>query len=143
MTFDSRTLRRRQQGVSIVTAIFLLVVLSVLGTAIVSLSASQHKDSALDLLGSRAYEAARSGMEYGLYRRLEDPSKACASSLSFNPTPASMSSFTVTVTCSVNTATVQQTTITATACNQPSGGVCPNPAPTSADYVQRVVTVQF
>ena len=134
---------RRQQGVSIVTAIFLLVVLSVLGTAIVSLSTTQHKDSALDLLGSRAYEAARSGLEYGLFRKLEDASHTCASSTSFNPTPATMSSFTVTVTCSVDSTTVQQTTITSTACNQPSGGVCPNPSPTSADYVQRVVTVQF
>lgn len=142
MMTTPRIVRRHQHGVSIVTAIFLLVVLSVLGTAIVSLSASQHKDSVLDLLGSRAYEAARSGMEYGLFRRLEG-TKDCPASVSFNPTPPTMSSFTVTVTCNVNTTTIQQTTITATACNQPSGGACPNPAPTSPDYVQRVVTVQF
>lgn len=140
----------RQAGVSIVTAIFLLVVLSALGAAIVTLSAGQHASSALDLLGSRAYEAARSGLQYGLYRH-ENNGQECAASTSFRFTPATMSAFTVTVQC-VKTPTANmpapghpiQTTITATACNQPTGvGTCPNGAPTSPDYVQRVVTVQF
>ncbi|MYN07896.1 agglutinin biogenesis protein MshP [Pseudoduganella aquatica] len=149
---------RRQAGVSIVTAIFLLVVLSALGAAIVTLSTTQHVGSALDLLGSRAYEAARSGAEYGLYRQAIDG--ACGSSSFTMPAPT-MAPFTVSVQCVQNATTNMssigtlgapdyqppghplQTIITSTACNQPAGGVCPNPAPTSPDYVQRVVTVQF
>lgn len=149
---------RRQAGVSIVTAIFLLVVLSALGAAIVTLSTAQHIGSALDLLGSRAYEAARSGVEYGLYRQAIDG--ACGTSSFSMPAPT-MAPFTVTVQCVQNQtsnmskrdATSElpalaegrplQTVITATACNQPAAGACPNPAPSSPDYVQRVVTVQF
>lgn len=150
---------RRQAGVSIVTAIFLLVVLSALGAAIVTLSTTQHQGSALDLLGSRAYEAARSGAEYGLYRQAIDG--ACGSSSFTMPAPT-MAPFTVTVQCVQNktsnmskvdaTASTPelpegrplQTIITSTACNQPAaGGACPNPSPSSPDYVQRVVTVQF
>lgn len=149
---------RRQAGVSIVTAIFLVVVLSALGAAIVTLSTSQHISSALDLLGSRAYEAARSGAEYGLFRQTQQG--VCANT-SFALTAPSVAAFTVTVQCARNpTANMPagaagtgteglpaghplQTVITATACNQPAGGNCPNPAPTSPDYVQRVVTVQY
>ncbi|KQX01149.1 agglutinin biogenesis protein MshP [Massilia sp. Root418] len=146
--FTATPLRlRHQAGVSIVTAIFLLVVLSALGAAIVTLSTGQQISSALDLLGSRAYEAARSGVEHGLYRNTQ--ANECGTT-SFVPAAApTMASFTVTVRC-VATPTAGfadgkplVTTITATACNQPAGGACPNPAPTSPDYVQRVVTVQF
>ena len=136
---------QRQAGVSIVTAIFLLVVLSALGAAIVTLSANQHASSAMDLMGSRAYEAARSGLEYGLYRDQIDTQ--CGTS-SFRLAPATMAPFTVTVQCAKAPTAIMvepmQTTITATACNQPTGaGTCPNGAPTSPDYVQRVVMVQF
>ncbi|MBC7861175.1 MAG: hypothetical protein H7Z39_20835, partial [Burkholderiaceae bacterium] len=33
--------------------------------------------------------------------------------------------------------------ITSTACSEPAGGVCPNPAPSGPDYVQRVVKLEF
>ena len=138
---------RRQAGVSIVTAIFLLVVLSALGAAIVTLSTGQHKSSALDLLGTRAYEAARSGVEHGLYRNQRNGGECATTSIV--PGAPTMGSFTVTVRCVVTptagfaSGDPRQTTITATACNQPAAGACPNPAPTLPDYVQRVVTVQF
>lgn len=135
---------RRNGGFSIVSAIFLIVVLSGLAVAAVSLTASQQTSSALDLLGSRAYEAARSGVEYGLYRQVNGN---CAATSSFVP-GGSLSSFTVTVQCTVvptpgMDAKMNRIIVTATACNQPAGGACPNPAPASVDYVQRVVTVQF
>jgi MSHA biogenesis protein MshP len=135
----------RQSGVSIVTAIFLLVVLSMLGTAIVTVSTSQHQGSALDLLGSRAYEAARSGVEYGLYR---SRSGDCPPVRTFGFAASTLAPFIVTVQCVSNPTAgmagkLDQISITATACNQPSGGVCPNAAPASADYVQRVVTVKY
>ena len=147
LRFHASIRHNRQAGVSLVTAIFLLVVLSALGAAIMSLSAGQQVGSALDLTGTRAYEAARSGVEVGLFRS-RPPFNECAVS-SFVPPAPTMAAFTVTVRCAVNqTANLPGglplvTVITATACNQPANNACPNPAPTSPDYVQRVVTVQF
>ncbi|MES2161579.1 MAG: agglutinin biogenesis protein MshP [Pseudomonadota bacterium] len=137
--------RRVAAGFSIVTALFLVVVLAALGVAMLSLTGAQQTSSALDLLGARAYEAARAGVEYGLYQQQINGS--CVASRSF-PLGATLSTFTVTVACTVNAtpgmgASMNQTTVTATACNQPAAGVCPNAAPTSPDYVQRTVTVQF
>ncbi|MQA18886.1 agglutinin biogenesis protein MshP [Rugamonas rivuli] len=140
-----RTLPRRAAGFSIVTAVFLVVVLSALAVAAMSLSRSQQSSSALDLLGARAYEAARAGVEYGLYQQQINGS--CVASRSFVP-GGTLSAFTVTVQCAVVPtpgmgASMNRITVTAVACNVPAAGVCPNAVTTSADYVQRTVTVQF
>lgn len=60
-------MRKLQQGFSIVTAIFLLVVLSFLGVAMVTFSTTQHQSSAMDVMGSRAYQAARAGIEWAAF----------------------------------------------------------------------------
>lgn len=132
----------RSRGVSIVTAIFLLVVLSGIGAAVVTVVTTQRQGAAVDLLGTRAYEAARTGVEYGLYQQLQPG--VCAATTTFTP-PGTLAAMTVTVTCVQNPAmmadgvtTLIQTVITATACNQPRDGACPNAAP-GAEYVQRVV----
>lgn len=57
----------RQQGFSLVSAIFLLVVIAALGTFAVTLSTMQHQGAALDVMGSRAYQAARAGVEWAAY----------------------------------------------------------------------------
>ena len=137
--------QRLAAGFSIVTALFLVVVLSALGVAMMSLTTSQQTSSALDLLGARAYEAARAGVEYGLYQQRINSS--CVAATSF-PLGGTLSTFTVTVRCTVNPTPgmgpeMNRITVTATACNQPAGGACPNAATTSADYVQRTVMVQF
>lgn len=56
-----------QQGFSLVTAIFLLVVIAALGAFAVTLSTTQHQSAALDAMGSRAYQAARAGIEWATY----------------------------------------------------------------------------
>jgi len=53
----------KQQGFSLVMAIFILVVLSLLGGYMVKLSAVQHATSVYVLQGARAYQAARAGVE--------------------------------------------------------------------------------
>ena len=63
--------RLRQPGFTIVSAIFLLVVLALLGAFIVNLSTTQNVTSAQDIQGSRAYHAARAGLEWGLYQVLD------------------------------------------------------------------------
>lgn len=57
-----------QRGFALVTAIFLLVVLAALGAFMVSMSGVQHTTSAQDVQGSRAYQAARAGIEWGVYQ---------------------------------------------------------------------------
>jgi len=132
---------RRNSGLSLVTAVFLLLVMSTLAIYIVQITTAEHSTSTLDLEGSRAYHAARTGLEFGAYQSIV--------ALSCPPAPvnlalpaASFADFTnVTVTCvsTVHTEGVTAKTfyrITANACNQPAAGACPNAAP-GAHYVER------
>lgn len=57
-----------ERGFSLVSAIFLLVILSALGVFMVALSTMQQTASTQDLQGSRAYQAARAGIEWGAYQ---------------------------------------------------------------------------
>jgi MSHA biogenesis protein MshP len=86
------------RGFSLPTAIFLLVILALLGAFMISLSSTQNVTSAQDVQGSRAYQAARGGMEWALYN-LKLPATACPAS----PTTLTIDGFTVTVTCSLAT----------------------------------------
>ncbi|MDH3436804.1 MAG: agglutinin biogenesis protein MshP [Betaproteobacteria bacterium] len=145
-----------QAGFSIVTAIFLIVVLALLGAFIVSVTGLQQSSSQLDVQGVRAYQAARTGIDWGAWQVL-DPNNdlpgfggtatppPCPGATTNLPSLAgSLSFFTVTVTCSATTNSpttegnrnVAAYQIVATACNQPSAGSCPNPAPASG-YVER------
>jgi MSHA biogenesis protein MshP len=143
-----------QRGFSIVTAIFLIVVLAALGSCIVQVVTQQQASSVLDVSGSRAYQAARAGIEWGAHQVL-DPNNtlnagtcsplvmpACPASPTTLPALAgSLSLFTVTVTCTATPATegnrdIRVFEVVSTACNQ---SPCPNPAPT-AGYVERRLT---
>lgn len=62
----------RQRGFTIVSAIFILVVLAALGAFIVNVSTNQQIGSALDVQGVRAYQAARAGIEWGIYKVTRD-----------------------------------------------------------------------
>ena len=132
---------RPPRGFGIVTAVFLLVVLAGLGAAIVNLGTVQHTVSALDLQGARAYQAARAGIEWGLYRQLR--LNTCQPSTSFVVQPAG---FTVTVRCTLTTGpgTLQRYQLVATACNQPVNGLCSAAsASNNTDYVQRMLQAEF
>ena len=91
-------LNRFQRGFSIVSAIFLLVVLSLLGAMMVTFSTVQHTTAAQDIQGSRAYWAARAGAEWGIYQITRPPAPVCAPStdLVFGGT---LTPFTVRVSC--------------------------------------------
>ena len=137
----------RQRGFSLPTAIFLLVILAMLGAFVVSVTGFQQKSSQLDLQGARALQAARAGWEWGAYQVLRGPNvppgvPGCFAATNLTFAGTSMSGFTTTVTCtrtthSELTATVYMDQITAVACNQTP---CPNAAPTSADYIERQIT---
>ncbi|MES2318331.1 MAG: agglutinin biogenesis protein MshP [Pseudomonadota bacterium] len=138
-------LLHRARGVSLLTAVFLVLVLAVLSAAILRLVLVQHATASMDMLGVQAYQAARSGLEWGIHRqlRVQPPSVACFTSPQTfaMPQDAGLRNFTVTVTCTekpFNLAgnTTNRWTIAAVACNGPSGLVCPN-ASANVEYVQR------
>lgn len=132
---------RPARGFGIVTAVFLLVVLAGLGAALVNLTTVQQTTSSLDIQGARAYQAARAGIEWGLYRQLRNNS--CAAPSSF-VVPAN--GFTVTVQCILTTGpgTLQRYQVVAVACNQPVNGACTAAATSnSTDYVRRRLQAEF
>ena len=142
-----------QSGFSLVAAIFLLVVLALLGALIASVTGMSQASSQLDLLGVRAYHAARAGMEWGAHQVLDPNNGEAACGIKNCPTSptnlsslgGSLSGFTVTVSCSVAADTTEVNRnlkvfhIVATACNQPAvDGSCPSSSPTHG-YVSRQV----
>jgi MSHA biogenesis protein MshP len=50
-----------------VSAIFLLVALAALGAGMVMFSTAQNRNLAMDIQGSRAYQAAQAGIEWAAY----------------------------------------------------------------------------
>lgn len=74
------------------------MVIAALGTFAVTLSTTQQQSAALDVLGSRAYQAARAGIEWGAYQVLQNGG-ACAPSTPVTLTGTTLQNFTVTVTC--------------------------------------------
>lgn len=81
-----------QKGFSIVTAIFILLVLAVLGGIMVTMSGVQSRTTLWALQGARAYHAARSGLEWGGFQALVNNS--CSAS-----TTLTVDGFTVTLAC--------------------------------------------
>lgn len=59
---------QRQRGFSLITAIFLLVVLLSLATLMMTFFAAQQQSSALDVLRARAYQVSRAGIEWGTFQ---------------------------------------------------------------------------
>lgn len=134
---------RRNAGMSLILAIFLLLVLAALGAIIASVATKQQADSAMDLEGSRAYHAARAGLDYGAYQVVSNIAN-CTGTTALALPSASFNDFTsvsITYVPSLNHneagAIKNLCTITANACNQPgAGGVCPNPTP-AGNYMER------
>ena len=56
---------KNNTGFTLVQAVFILVVLSLLGVAMMRLIGVQSSTSVFALQGARAYQAARSGLEWG------------------------------------------------------------------------------
>lgn len=135
--------RSQQAGFGLLSAVFLVIVLALLGAAMVAISTTQQQSSALDIEGVRAYEAARAGIEWGLYQKLQ---VGACTGVNVNvplPSGTSLSGFTVTVLCKPDALLGNTAVITATACNIPAGGNCPNGAPNSGSYVERVMEVRL
>lgn len=89
------TLRRASQtGFAAIAAIFLVVILAGLGAFMLSFSNTQQLTSAQDFLGTRAYWAARAGLEWGIASAPSCPASPAALSHTLT-----IDTFTVVVTC--------------------------------------------
>jgi MSHA biogenesis protein MshP len=92
-----------QRGFSIVSGIFLLVIMASLGTFMLMFSTVQQTTSAQDLQGSRAYQAARTGIEWGLYQVLQPAAAPACPATTLSGLGGALTGFDVDVTCvSVN-----------------------------------------
>jgi MSHA biogenesis protein MshP len=62
----SQQLKRHIQGSALVIAIFILVVMSLIGMALVRMQGSSSEAIAYDVVGTRAYAAAQTGIQWQL-----------------------------------------------------------------------------
>ncbi len=100
--------RRLYAGFSLVTAIFLVVVLGVLGAMMLTFFTAQQQASALDVMGARGYQAARAGIEWGVFQVAQSGvaatgfATACQAAATTQTLPAlggTLAPFTVQVSC--------------------------------------------
>ena len=77
----------RQRGISLVLAIFVIILMSALLLALGRQLISSSKAVSVEVQGSRAFNAAQSGLELGLTQLFRNPGNICSSvtaSFSFN-----------------------------------------------------------
>ena len=87
----------RQSGFSLIAAIFVLIIVSILGQYLVNLTSVQRQTSLLALQSARAYQTANAGIEWGAFQIVNNAGNCPASttlSLSEN-------NFTITISCTL------------------------------------------
>ncbi len=92
--------RRCNDGFALIAAIFILVLLAGVGSAMMNISATHQATASMALLGTRAYHAARSGAEWAVYEAVN--SGGCPAA-NFTLNEAATTGFDVVVTCSSTT----------------------------------------
>lgn len=63
---QSYGINRKQQGSALVIAIFVIIVMTLLGTALVRMLSTEAETIAYEVIGTRAFQAAQSGMQWQL-----------------------------------------------------------------------------
>ncbi|HEV8554095.1 MAG TPA: hypothetical protein VGR65_12040 [Casimicrobiaceae bacterium] len=138
------------KGFVLMAALFLIVTLAAIGLYLVTVSTGQIEAASQDEQGARAYQAARTGIEWAAFQVLRNATGAFATTTCTTPlasqtlnlgtlgAPSGADSFRSTVTCSKSSegeggSTVEIYLLTATACNR---ATCPIPIADST-YVER------
>ncbi len=138
---------RAGRGFALLSAIFLLVVISSLGLFAVTLTSSQNQSQVLDVLGSRAYQAARAGIEWAAYSAMQNAASSsavwagCTSSGSLTGLSGVLAPFTVSLSCSASSAVEGTTTIWVY--NLSATAIVTGTLPGSANYVERVISFKM
>jgi MSHA biogenesis protein MshP len=142
--------RRHVQGLGAIAAILVLVSLAALAAAVIRLSTAQQIGSVQELGAARATQAARAGIQWGLYQAFKGSWATCSGA---SQTLDLTADYGMRVTVSCNSSlynegesvpgspqAVRVFTIEAVACN--STGSCPdNTRATGPAYVERRVQV--
>ena len=134
-----------QRGLSGILILAVLVVLGALLTYSIGLVTSVHSGFARELSFARATQAAEAGLDWGRFRVSNGAAALCLPAQTLTTLPGTLQPYAVTVRCTLSGsysetgATVRRYRLTATACNLPLAGNCPNPV-ASADYVERQVS---
>ncbi len=92
----------KQSGFGIVTAIFILVVLGLLGGYMVRVSGVEHATTTYTLQSTRAYQAARAGLGWAISKISAGGSCADVNAQTALTLP-DLTGFTVTLTCTLTT----------------------------------------
>ncbi len=90
--------RFKQRGFLLPAAIFILVILAALGAYALNITSVQQNTSLLDTQGTKAYQAARTGVEWAAYQVLNPGSTALANCPA-SPSTLNIDNFVVSVTC--------------------------------------------
>jgi len=118
----------KSSGFSIIAAIFILVVLSLIAAFLVRVLVNNRESNSILLKGQRAFFAAKSGLEWGLTTVAANPTGPCPVTTNFNINQGGLSSgFNVTVSCTLSSGIY---TITSVATNGTFGAF---------EYVTRTV----
>ena len=133
---------RTNTGFVLPAAIFLLVVLGSLAAWLMNMTQMNMAQDALEIEGERAYQAAQSGLEAGIYAATTG--SCTTQNIAFT---GHLSRFTASVTCDDSTTANEGGTsktfyeITSVACNQTDAdtGACPNDPPDLLEYTERQV----
>lgn len=128
MNFSNVT--NEKNGFALVAAIFILVILSLLGIFLVRIFNVSSATTTFSMQGVRAYYAAKSALDWGTYQALVNSS--CPASTTLSMTQAGLAGFTAVVQCSA-LVTVEGTLYTITVQSQKGtfGTI---------DYVSRTIT---
>ncbi|MDI1299658.1 hypothetical protein [Methylotenera sp.] len=94
------TSKKIHQGFLLPAAIFILVILAGLGAYALNITSIQQVTSTQDVQGTRAYQSARAGVEWGAYQILQtSPDNTTILACFTSPSVLSLDGFTVTVRC--------------------------------------------
>ena len=124
-----------QRGFSLVAAVFIIVVLAILGLMMVTIGGMERATADAAAQGARAYYAARAGIEWGAFQAVTTGS--CPASASFSLPVPGLNGFTVAVNCTATahrerSATYNVYAINSTATFRNFG---------TADYISRTLRV--
>jgi MSHA biogenesis protein MshP len=85
----------KQSGITLIGAIFVLVIVSLLGQYLVNIASVQQRTTILALQSARAYQTANAGIEWGI-SRIINSGGSCVANTTLSP---NINNFTITVSC--------------------------------------------
>lgn len=132
-------------GFSLISAIFLLVVIAALGTFAVTLSTTQNQSQAMDIMAARGYQAALSGVEWAAYNVSQQAANSpaawagCVTGATVT-VGGNLAPFTVTVNCTATSAVEGTTTLWIYAVSSLAKTAV---APGGMNYVEQIATAKL